>query len=158
MFDNKNQDLAQPYRIILGLNIQCLRYHKDELTVLLETIDHKPDISSLTETWIAEEDSAEEYTLTDYQPIESVPRKNFKRRSGGVDFYVKNPIKYKPIEFTSDIQCNIIEVQFTDTYSTTICAIYRPETLRLNQFFPKLEKLLHFLNSRSTETGNFWRL
>ena len=65
MFDNKNQDLAQPYRIILGLIIQCLRYHKDELTVLLETIDHKPDFLALNETWIAEEDSAEEYTLTD---------------------------------------------------------------------------------------------
>ena len=50
MFDNKNQDLAQLYRTILGLNIQCLRYHKDELTVLLETLDHKPDILALTET------------------------------------------------------------------------------------------------------------
>ena len=64
--DNKNQDLAQPYRIILGLKIQCLRYHKDELTVLLETIDHKPDILALTEIWIEEEDSAEKYTLRDY--------------------------------------------------------------------------------------------
>ena len=82
--------------------------------------------------------------------MESVPRKNFKRMSGGVAFYVKNSIKYKPIEFISDIQCNIIEVKFT--YSTTICVIYRPETLRQNQFLQKLEKRLCFLNSRNNET------
>ena len=70
-------------------------------------------------------------------------------------FYVKNSIKYKPIEFISDIACIIIEVQFADTYSTTICLINRSETLRLNQLFPKLEKRLHFLNSRSNETVIF---
>ena len=90
MFDNKNQDLAQSYQTMLGLYIQCLRYHKDELKVLLETLGHKPDILALTETWVAEEDRAEEYTLTDCQPIESVPRKKFKSRSGGVAFYEEN--------------------------------------------------------------------
>ena len=60
--------------------------------MLLETIGHKPDILLLTETWIAEEDSAERYTLTDYQPIESVPCKNFKRGQVGWPFMLKIPL------------------------------------------------------------------
>ena len=146
MFDSRNQGLAQSYRIEVSQNIQCLRciHHKDELMVLLETLDLNTNVLALTETWIAEEDSSDEYILTCYSlSVVPVLQKNFKR-SGGVALYVKNSFSCQPIEFVSDIQCMIIGVQFTETYSTSIRALHRRGTLQFIQFLPKIENRLHF--------------
>ena len=45
---------------LLGLNIRPLGFHHDEITILLSTFEHKPDVLILTETWIAENDPLDE--------------------------------------------------------------------------------------------------
>ena len=37
---------------VLGLNIRSLDYHINELRVLLEIMDKKPEVLALTETWM----------------------------------------------------------------------------------------------------------
>ena len=87
------------------------------------TLDHNPDVLTLTETWIAEEDSSDEHILTEHHSIQSV-RRQFQQKVKWDWFafqVVRISNKFKPIEFISDIECNIIELQFTEAYSTAIC-------------------------------------
>ena len=96
----------------LGLNVRCLSYHLDEFKFLLASLDQKPDVIALTETWMTVDDDTPDYRLEGYQPIEANPRKEAKRRSGGVAFYFRNDFHYTPVEFDSDIECSIInEIQ-----------------------------------------------
>ena len=92
---NKNFDVDQSLAhsrllTLLGLNIRSLGFHHDELNILLNTFEHKPVVLALTETWIAENDPLDEYDILGYQPIESTPRLNCTRRSGGAAFYVQD--------------------------------------------------------------------
>ena len=82
-----HQSLAQSsFYTLLGLNIMSLGIHHDELNILLSTFEQKPVGLALTETWIAANDPLEENDILGYQPIESTPRLNCTRRSGGVAF------------------------------------------------------------------------
>ena len=74
-------------------------------------------------------------------------RLNVKRRSGGVAIYVKNGIGYRHVSFAIDIECKLLEIQFNVDDVKLVCVVYRPETMRLTQFFPKFEEVLHFINS-----------
>ena len=96
---------------VLEINIQCLKCHKDEKIVLLETLQQQPDILSPKEIWLSENYNLDEYELQDYQPIQSPYGKNAKRRSGGVVFFLKKEIEYRPIEFESDIECYLLQVK-----------------------------------------------
>ena len=57
--------------IRLGLNIQSLRCHRDELLVELDSFNSKPSVIALTETWLTENDNTSTLNLDGYQPIES---------------------------------------------------------------------------------------
>ena len=151
-----DQSLAQSrLNTLLGLNIRSLGFHHDELNILLSTFENKPVVLALTETWIAENDPLDEYDILGYQPIESTPRLDCKRRSGGVAFYVKDGYHYKPIDFNTEIECSIIEIRLDDNNIKNACVIYRPDTFRVNNFLDHFEKLLHFLNSLRSETVIF---
>ena len=137
---------------VLGLNIRSLGFHHDQLKILLETLERKPEIVILPETWLTENDPLDELDLDEYQPIESKPREFFKRRSGGVAFYVKEGIKYSNIDFQTEIECSIIQLTFPENVVKNFCAIYRPETLRLTKFFAEFEALLYFLKTIKSES------
>ena len=59
----------------LGLNVRCLSFHLDEFKVLLASLDQKPDVIALTETWMTVGDETSDYKLEGYQRIEANPRK-----------------------------------------------------------------------------------
>ena len=132
---------------VLGLNIRSLGFHHDQLKILFETFERKPEKLIITETWLTENDPIDRFELDDYQPVESKPRECFKRRSGGVAFYVKEGIRYRSIELQTRIECSIVQVIFSDSDVKNFCAVYRPETFRLSKFFPAFEVLLHFLKT-----------
>ena len=75
--------------IFLSLNIQSLGFHYAELVVFLETLEKKPDVIALTETWLKDSDQLEDYDLPGYQTIVSKSRNNARRRSGGVNFVLE---------------------------------------------------------------------
>ena len=74
-----NQPTAQNYTNYMALlwpSIRSLRVNHDDLQILTETFSQKLDVITLTETWIAKHENADEYNIEDYQPIFSNPRKN----------------------------------------------------------------------------------
>ena len=129
-------------------------FHHDELNILLSTFEQKPVVLALTETWIAANDPLEEYDILGYQPIESTPRLNCKRRSGGVAFYVKDGYCFEPIDFNTEIECSIIEIRLDDNNTKNACVVYRPDTFRVNKFLDHFKKL-HFLSPLRSETVIF---
>ena len=66
------------YKSILGMNIQSLGFHLNELKILLENLEDKPDMIAITETWMTENDDPNEFFLEGYQPIKSFPREDAK--------------------------------------------------------------------------------
>ena len=151
---SKNQTVAlkgKTSSCFLGLNVRCLSYHLDEFKVLLASLDQKPDVIAITETWMTVDDDTSDYKLEGYQPIEANPRKEAKRRSGGVAFYIRNDFHYTPVEYVSDIECSIIKVNFNGKDSKLFCVIYRPDTHKFTQFLQQFEDLLLFLKSLKYE-------
>ena len=140
MNNNENQLRGQTpsfLRSILGMNIRSLGLHLNELKVSLVSFANIPDIKAITESWMTENDDPENNNLEGYQPIESFPRKDAKRRSGGVALYVKTGIRYKNISIATAIECCVFEVEFS-VKTIVICIVYSNEKFRLLQFFPEL--------------------
>ena len=137
---------------VLGLNIRSLDYHINELRVLLEIIDKNPEVLALTETWMTDDQSLVDLDIVGYQPIEFKARQNAKRRSGGVAFYVKKGLSFQVVSFETDIECLIIKITRENKTLYNICAIYRPETVKINNFLGYLENLLYFLKGLPGET------
>ena len=125
---------------VLGLNIRSLGFHHDQLKILLETFERKPEIVIITETWLTENDPLDRFELDENQPVESKPRECFERRSGGVAFYVKEGIRYRSVELQTQTECSIVQVNFSDGDVKNFCAVYRPETFRLDQKLKKLNE------------------
>ena len=91
----------------MGLNIQSLRFHHAEQVVFLETIEQKPDVIALTETWLKDSDQLEDYDLPGYQTIVSKSRNNAKRQPGGVAFYIRDNLQYTLQDNNTEIECLI---------------------------------------------------
>ena len=109
---------------VLGLNIRSPDYHKNELRVLLEIMDKKPEVLALTETWMTDDHSLVDLDKVGYQPIEFKARPNAKRRSGGVAFYVKDGLSFQVLSFKTDIDCLIIKITGDNKTLYNICSIY----------------------------------
>ena len=88
----KSNETENDFSSVLELNLRCLDYHFEDFLVLLETLTPKPDLKANTEPWMTENDPLGEFQIDRYQPIVSILRKKFRRRSEVVAFYVK---KYK---------------------------------------------------------------
>ena len=137
--------------IMLGLNIQSLRCHRDELLVELDSFNSKPSVIALTETWLTENDNTSTLNLDGYQHIESKIRTTGQLR-GGVGFYVKEGLTYKAIEYESGIECAIINVCIDFETFRNFCVVYRPDSKKLKTFMPEFEDLLNFLRTLKHDT------
>ena len=137
---------------VLGFNIRSLDYHINELRVLLEILDKKPEVLALTETWMTDEHSPVDLDIVGYQPMEFKARQNAKRQSGGVAFYVENGLSIQVVSLKVDIECLIIKITRENKTLYNICSIYRPETIEINNFISYLETLLFFLKGLPGET------
>ena len=51
------------------LNVQSIRAHHDQLSVLIESFDNKPALIGLTETWLSDNDPIGIYNLEGYDNI-----------------------------------------------------------------------------------------
>ena len=101
------------------------------------------------------DDDTSDYKLEGYQSIETNPRKQAKRRSGGVAFFIRNDLHYTPVEFVSDIECSIIKVTFNDKDVKLFCVIYRPDTYKHTHFLQQFDDLLLFPKSLKYESFIF---
>ena len=68
------------------LNVQSIRAHHDQLSVLIESFDNKPALIGLTETWLSDNDPIGNYNLEGYDNIVCANRVN--ARGGGVAAFI----------------------------------------------------------------------
>lgn len=152
---------------LLGLNIQSLRCHHDDFIIELEKHDIKPKVIALTETWLTNTDTEpfkqckrrksdlkKDYNIANYHPLLSIPRDTGRKR-GGLGFYVHESLTYKRIDYTSKIECAIIEICFNDNQYRNICLVYRPHINKMSHFLPEFENLLQFLRKLKYDTVLF---
>ena len=118
----------------------------------MEILDQKPEVLALTETWMSDDHSLVDLVIVGYQPIEFKARPNAKRRSGGVAFYVQDGLSFQVVSFKTDIECLIIKITSENKTLYNICSIYRPGTIKINNFIGYLETLLYFLKGLPGET------
>ena len=145
--------------IFLDSNIQSLRFHHADLVVFLDTLEQKPDVITLMETWLKDSDQSDNYDLPGYQTIASKQRKNAKGRSGGAVLYIRDDLQYTIQNTNTKIECLILQVKYNENCLLNFCVIYRPPSLKLTDFEPKLENFLPFLKFLKEEIlvfGDFY--
>ena len=81
----------------------------------------------------------------------SNPRRNVKRRSGRVAFYVRNGTVVEILRMEKN-ECCFIKVMFTSSVSKLFCVLYRPEKLQFTSFLPNFEKFPLTMKTFNVET------
>ena len=76
---------------LLFINVQPLRSNHDQLCCQLETLDTKPDVITVCETWLTDNDPIDVYFITGYQPM--IVKNRNDKRGGGVGFFVRHDRK-----------------------------------------------------------------
>ena len=108
MFLTKTHTLAQNkcfQNIVLRIEIQKLKCHKDHYIDSLKTLKEQPDIIPLAETWLSEDDVLMKYEQRVYQPFDSRHQENANRCSGGVAFVVNCGLECRLIPAACKIPC-----------------------------------------------------
>ena len=141
-----NNNGKHSYPFFFGINIRSLRCHFDELMLKIQDYDsNRPSLIFITESWLTENDPLSEYALEGYQQLESKPRKNGTR--GGVAFYARYGVDYQIIDYSSELECLIIEATFDEAIIKNFCVVYRPDGVKFTVFLDLFESLLLFLKT-----------
>ena len=61
-------------------------------------------------------------------------------------------LKYLAIEYDTDIECAIIEVDFENSIFRNFCVVYRPQAKSLTTFLPEFELLFQLLRRVKHDT------
>ena len=142
---------------LLGLIIQSLRCHHDDLIVEFKKFEEELKIIALTETWLTKIDTEpvkqskmgianlkKDYSIANFHPLLSKPRDTGRKR-GVLGFYIHQSLRYKQIDYHSDFECAVVEVCFNYNQYRNICLVYRPHINRMSHFLSEFENLLQFL-------------
>lgn len=117
----------------MHLNVKSIESNFEELSVFLETLEKKPDLIALPETW--EVKTLGLYILNDYMAFEAGSDIS---KAGGVILYVHNRIGALADVATNSIgDLKVIEVNIgvkDETDGTFITVIYRPHGLKKEKF------------------------
>ena len=114
------------------LNVQSIRAHHDQLSVLIELFDNKPALIGLTETWLSDNDSIGIYNLEGYDNIVCANRVN--ARGGGVAAFITTGLNYSYFKLPVSLEHIVIKMCFVDHTRLNVCIIYRPPNLKLELF------------------------
>ena len=136
-FDDKDMS-------IINLNIRSLANKFDTFKNLLDTLKQRFSIISLTETWLNEHKSVENFGLTDYYFVCS---NRINRRGGGLGIYVSNNFNFKRRPDLDIIEDGIIETLFIEIISTSgkniiVGTVYRPPSGNFDMFENKFNEIL----------------
>ena len=133
-FDDKDMS-------IINLNIRSLANKFDTFKNLLDTLKQRFSIISLTETWLNEYKSVENFGSTDYYFVCS---NRINRRGGGLGIYISNNFNFKRRSDLDIIEDGIIETLFISTSGKNIIVgtVYRPPSGNFDMFENKFNEIL----------------
>ena len=139
------------------INIRSLNNYEHfiELEALIKSLDIKPHVIGICETWLISNEDAPHNGLTDYTFISNC-RKN--TTGGGVGLYIRNDIKYSSRSDLTIMDEKVFESIFIDAYygnkTFTIGTVYRntDTTIRANnKFFNHLQPVLKKIKSNNRD-------
>jgi len=147
---------------IIQLNCRSLSKSYLNIKTLLSSINYKPSLIALSETWISA-DFVELYAIEGYKLL-LLPRKG--KRGGGIGYYVDVNLDY---EICDDVAigmemkfCEYLVIKIKSKHSAnfTIVNCYRPPSTNVNDFIGHLSELLECIDNSNTRsnlivTGDF---
>ena len=136
------EDLKLTGFSIFTLNIRSMKKNFDSLKSLIETIDKKPEIIVLTETWNTDKLNLK---IEGYKPPITLNRTN--QRGGGICTYVKHDIK-SPNTPILTINNENIECITTVVEDRVIVSIYRPPKGNKKEFMDKITDIVKSYNNK----------
>ena len=112
----------------------------DEFNVYLNTVELKPDLVCITETWLPEQNSSEIFNLDGYHPLLVVSR---KKRGGGAGLYVKETFCYRVERklTTNNLQIISVSVQLKKS-KLLISFVYIPPNATTFETFQIIDNYL----------------
>ena len=114
------------------LNVQSIRAHHDQFSVLIESFDNKPALIGLNETWLSVNDPIGIYNLERYDKIVCANRVN--ARGGGAAAFIKSGLNYSYFKLPVSLEHIVIKMCFVDHPPLNVCIIHRPPNLKLELF------------------------
>jgi len=134
-------------------NIRSLNKHATEITSYLSTINHNFNIYGFTETWFNFEEDSKLIDIGDNYSIINDIRKD--RSGGGASLFIDPSLDYiQRSDLVIDCHdCDSIFIEITNLNNsrknTIIGIIYRPESVKLIDFFPELTRILNVINTEN---------
>ena len=138
----------------MGINVQSLKAHHDQLIAELESCKTKPTVNAVTGTRLSKNANLKILGIPGYQPVVSKRRETRKLR-GGVAFYISKAFEFEPIEFETEIESAITRVNFRQGNFKILCVMYCPQSDKMKQFSPDLENLQKYLRSLKDDSMIF---
>jgi hypothetical protein len=137
----------------MHINIRSLRKNFNTLQILLTELNVEFDIIVLTETWLNNNDNLDLYSLKGYH--HEFNHRKFKKRGGGIGFYVRNNLRYKICE-----KFSISEERFMESFGLEIninknsifriIGIYKAPFVKIKEFNENFETFLNNVGSTKT--------
>ena len=139
-------------------NVRSFNRNIDMLLSILESMEYKPDILVLTETWL-HSDNVQNVHINGYQSTHCV---RSERQSGGVSIFFSNSVEAKVLDQVT--VCNACietcSIKFqVRSYTYYVVAIYRPHSGTVQEFCNALRdvfvRLPNLSSSRVALIGDF---
>jgi hypothetical protein len=147
---------------LLNLNSRSLNSNFDKLKLLLSNFMHKPDIITISETWIQENHLLKAYNIENYNFI-SIPRNN--KRGGGVGIYINHLFNYEILYPTSSSSisstpCELcaVEIYNQNSHNIIIINVYKPPDFNASLFIDFLSEFIDSIKINKKQvllTGDF---
>ena len=144
--------------LIMQINYRSLNKKIDKLDNLIDSLDNKPNIISIAETWLKTDTPLSPYSITGYTIFNS-PRTLNKSRGGGVALYVDTNLDAVLMKkFTGEnnnFACIGISIKSSKNRITNVISLYRPPDTGVDNFTEEIEDLLKNHNQQTYVCGDF---
>jgi len=79
----------------------------------------------LTETWLYDNKSSQDFSLSEYSFHTILPKCSGSRKSSGIVLYMKNSCKYEILDISSSTDLEVSAVLIQDPIKMLFCVVYR---------------------------------
>lgn len=119
------------------LNIRSIRNKLNELAIYIESLDSKPQIIIITESWLKNNET-QFFNLDGYQSITNC---RSTHRGGGIIIFIRDDIKFNVIKNEQFDKSHLIIISIS-TLNIKIAGFYRSPSTKSEQFLEILENIL----------------
>lgn len=132
-------------------NIRSLNKHSNDIMNYLSATKHNFHIYGFTETWFNSVDDANLVNINGYTMVNSIRQ---DRRGGGASLFIDSNIDF---EIRSDLEvncadCDSVFIEINNhgrSKNNIIAVVYRPETVKIEDFFTELTCVFNKLNDEN---------